>query len=46
MKLFFKVFFILFFQFSIHGQNGFVFKNNHKKVGVEFKLINNLVIIR
>lgn len=45
MKLFFKVFFILFFVFSIHGQDGFVFKNNHKKVGVDFKLVNNLVII-
>ena len=45
MKLFFKVFFTLFFVFSIHGQDGFMFKNNHKKVGVDCKLVNNLIII-
>ena len=45
MKLFFKLFFILFFVFTIHGQDGFMFNNNHKKVRVDFKLVNNLVII-
>lgn len=35
----------MFCVFSIHGQDGFVFKNSHNKVGVSFTLINNLIII-
>ena len=45
MKFIFKMFFLLFVVFSINGQDGFLFKNNNKKVGVSFKLANNLIII-
>lgn len=45
MKLFFKVFFLFFFVFSLCGQDGFVFEKNNKKASVSFKLINNLIIV-
>lgn len=45
MKKYIVVFFGLLTAFSLKAQSDFLIENNHKKVTIPFKLINNLVFI-
>jgi len=45
MKKYIMLFFVLLTVFSLKAQSDFLIENNHKKVFIPFKLINNLVFI-